>query len=215
MSSPSCENWQGDLALAALGRLESDEQMALSAHLSGCTSCRTELAELESVIPDLALADPRELATGFEKQAKRPWGPSRLPAPGRIARLGRPRPQWALGGLGAAVVLAVATLLSLGTFSSTGRAVTLHGMSGVQATAVLTAEHWGTDLSLQVTGQPPDQVFRVAMQSTSGTWWQAGSYRSENGSVHVQLACGVDPTKVNRIWIENTQGKVVLSAYLS
>jgi hypothetical protein len=211
MSSVSCESWRGDLAMAAIGRLEAPEQLALDAHLSTCPGCRSELAQLESVARVLELADPVEVAPDFRSQPRVPAESS----PARAAA-GRSwlRVRWALGGLGVAALLTGASLIWLGPFSSRDISVSLYGSKDVQATAILTAEHWGTDLSLQVAGQPSGQVYRVSMESKTGNWWQAGSYRSERGPVHVELACGVDPTKVDRIWVEDSSGQVVLHADL-
>jgi hypothetical protein len=212
MSAPNCEQWRGDLAMATIGRLDAPEQLALDAHLSTCTSCRAELLELGSVAKALELADPAEVDPRFRRHLGVSSDRLQAPAPPVRSRL---RFRWALGGLGVAAALAAASLVWLGPFSSRDITVALRGTAGVQATAVLTPEHWGTDLSLQVTGQPAGRVYRVSMESGIGTWWQAGSYRSESGSVHVELACGVSPTKVDRIWVEDSTGKVVLQAYLA
>jgi len=213
MSPLDCERWRGDLALAAIGRLETPERLPLDAHLSACASCQEELAELHAVAQSLELADPVRVEPGFLRQPS--IRSSGRPAPDQLpATRSRPRFRWALGGLGVAT-LAGASLLWLGPFTSPGMTVALHGTQGVQATAVLTSEHWGTGLSLQVAGQPAGRIYHVSMESRTGTWWQAGSYRSESGSIHVELACGVSPSKVDRIWIENPSGRVVLRAYLN
>ncbi|MGH7643501.1 MAG: zf-HC2 domain-containing protein [Candidatus Dormibacteria bacterium] len=208
-----CDQWRGDLSLAAIGRLGASDRLALDAHLATCRGCSSELAELETVGHVLALADPLLVDPEYNRPpaisaAGAP--PASKPATPRL----RHSLRWALGGLGVAV-LAGASLLWLGPLFDHDISVTLHGSRGVQATAVLTAEHWGTDLSLQVAGQPAGRVYHVSMESRSGTWWQAGSYRSESGAVRVDLACGVSPTQVDRIWVEDGSGRIVLRAYLS
>lgn len=45
----------------ALGHLSPDEATALQAHVDGCPSCRRELLELLSVVPQLATVDVRSL----------------------------------------------------------------------------------------------------------------------------------------------------------
>src|SRR5690242_15070799 len=55
--SESCREWRGDLAAAALGRIEPDARVALQAHLDGCAACRAELADLTAVAHALPAAD--------------------------------------------------------------------------------------------------------------------------------------------------------------
>jgi len=207
MTAADCERWRGDLAMAAVGRLDGSARRALTAHLDDCPSCRSELAELESITKSLALADPSRVEPQPEK-ARSPRSGAGLTA----WRL--PRARWALGGVALAAV-AAATLLWLSGGSSSPITVSLHGSQGARATAVLSAEHYGTEVSLVVAGQTPGAVYHVSMESSSGTWWQAGSYRAVRGTEHVELACGVAPDKVDQIWIENSTGQVVLQASVS
>ena len=207
MTDLDCERWRGDLAMAAVGRLDGSELGALSAHLDGCPSCRSELAELEATTNSLALADPARVEPRPAAVPRRESG-ARPPA----RRL--PRARWALGGAGL-VAVAAATLFWLSGASSSPITVSLHGSQGARATAVLSAERYGTEVSLLVTGQAPGAVYHVSMESRSGTWWQAGSYRATRGTAHVQLTCGVASNQVDQIWIENSSGEVVLQATVS
>jgi hypothetical protein len=208
MTAPNCERWRGDLAMAAVARLDGAGQRALTAHLDGCPSCRRELVELDSITKSLALADPSRVEPQPEKAAAS-WPAARLTA----WRL--PRARWAaLGGVALAAV-AAATFFWVSGGASSPISVSLHGAHGARATAVLSAEHYGTEVSLLVAGQTPGAVYHVSMESSSGTWWQAGSYRATRGTEHVELACGVAPNKVDQIWIENSSGEVVLQATVS
>ncbi|MGA8208292.1 MAG: anti-sigma factor, partial [Candidatus Dormiibacterota bacterium] len=67
MTTTDCERMRGDLAMAAVGRLDGSERRALAAHLDGCPSCRSELLELESTTKSLALADPARVEPGIER----------------------------------------------------------------------------------------------------------------------------------------------------
>lgn len=212
MSSRNCEFWQGDMALAAIGRLATQERLNLDAHLSECPDCRAEMDELGSVSRALESADPMQVDPSFGRSP----GTEAVsrPNPERpVARRTRLHLRWVLGSLAAAAVAGL-SLFWLGPFASSNVAVTLHGTAGVQASAVLSSERWGTELSLQVAGQPAGQLYRVSMESRNGAWWQAGSYRSEAGPVHVQLACAISPSRVERIWIESSSGRTVLEASL-
>lgn len=46
----SCEQFENDLALLALGELEADRQAAVEAHLAGCPACRAKLADLRATL---------------------------------------------------------------------------------------------------------------------------------------------------------------------
>ncbi|MFZ0994865.1 MAG: zf-HC2 domain-containing protein [Candidatus Dormiibacterota bacterium] len=207
MSALDCERWRGDLAMAAVGRLDGSERRAVTAHLDGCPGCRSELAELEATTSSLALADPARVEPRPGAVPSREAG-ARTPA----WRLDRAR--WALGGVGL-VAIAAASLFWLSGASTSPITVSLHGSQRARATAVLSAERYGTDVSLLVAGQTPGAVYHVSMESRSGTWWQAGSYRATRGPEHVELACGIAPNKVDQIWIENSHGEVVLQAPVS
>lgn len=207
MTSLDCERWRGDLAMAAVGRLDGSERRALSAHLDVCPSCRSELAELETTTKSLALADPARVET-------RPRSVPGRKAGARLLGWCLPRARWALGGAGL-VAVAAATLFWLSGAPSSPISVSLHGSEGARATAVLSAERYGTEVSLLVAGQTPGAVYHVSMESRSGIWWQAGSYRAIRGPEHVQLACGVASKQVDQIYIENSSGEVVLQAAVS
>jgi len=207
MTTLDCERWHGDLAMAAVGRLDGSERRALSAHLDACSSCRGELAELEATTKSLALADPARVEP--RPRSVPGWKAGARPLPWRL-----PRARWALGGVGL-VAAAAATLFWLSGASSSPISVSLHGPQGARATAVLSAERYGTEVSLLVAGQTPGAVYHVSMESRSGAWWQAGSYHAIRGTEHVELACGVASNQVDQIWIENSSGEVVLQAAVS
>ncbi|MGC1184649.1 MAG: hypothetical protein WBA31_05785 [Candidatus Dormiibacterota bacterium] len=207
----ACESRQGSLAMVAIGRAHLWTRLRLQAHLSSCVSCREELDELRSVVKALECADPSRVAA--MQPSPSPQHPERgLAVPGRSRDGAFRRGRWALGGLvGVVIAVTGGALVWLNVGRPPG-AITLHGSQGIQASATLSREGWGTELSLEVKGQPAGHIYHVQMESRSGTWWQAGSYKSESGEVGVHLACGVAPNQVERIWVENSSGRVVLSA---
>jgi hypothetical protein len=208
--SGACQRWQGNLAMAAIGRPGLGTRLLLRGHLARCRACREQLAELQAVTSALKLADPSRVASPSLTQRGDP-SPSQPAPAGKAGETSLRRVGWALGGLVGVVAVAAGTLVWF-HLTASPRDIALHGSQGVQASATLTAEAWGTDLSLRVMGQPAGNVYRVALESDSGTWWQAGSYRSERGDMDVHLACGVSPLKIDRIWVENAAGRIVLSA---
>jgi hypothetical protein len=119
----------------------------------------------------------------------------------------------------AAAAVALALVVGLSGSSGTprtGYTVALTGATGVRASARLTSEPWGTAVRLQETGQAGGQVLSVAMRSTGGSWWAAGTYRTVTGhAVEVELACGIPSSKITSIWVRDKAGRTVLHGYIT
>jgi hypothetical protein len=212
-----CDHWHGLLALEIVGQLTDPDRLALSAHLDGCQACRDERDDLAGLARILPAADPDHIGghdVPFELQSA---VFERLRTDARHQRHVRGS-RYVLGAVAAAVV-ALALVFGLsGTPSKpgTGYTVALRGAAGVTASARLTAEVWGTAIHLQEKGQPGDQVLTVSMRSTTGSWWEAGTYRTVTGhAVAVDLACGVPAAKISSIWVRNDAGKTVLRGYIT
>jgi len=212
-----CDHWHGLLALEVVGQLVEEDRLALSAHLDGCPACRDERSGLVGLAGILPAADPDHLGghdVPFELQTA---VFDRLRADVRREHRRRGT-RFVLGGVAAAAV-AVALVLGLsgptGT-ARTGYTVALTGGTGVKASARLTAEPWGTAVRLEETGQPGGQVLWVSMRSTSGSWWEAGTYRTVTGrAVQVDLACGVPASRIASIWVRTKAGHTVLRGYVT
>jgi len=107
-------------------------------------------------------------------------------------------------------------VLSGAPATDTGHQVALAGRHGVRASARLTAEPWGTAIHLQETGQAGGQVLSVSMRTLSGSWWEAGTYRTVTGrAVQVELGCGLPLAQIRSIWVRNGAGQAVLHAYVA
>jgi hypothetical protein len=219
VSSQGCDHFRGLIALDTVGGLPEPERVGLVAHLDGCRDCREderELRELSAVLPS---ADPDNLD---EEQV-----PDALPG----AVLGRLRSEarrerrtrslrYALVGSAAAAVVAIGLVLSLGgnagSGSGSGRTVALTGEQGVHASLRFTPEAWGTSLRIEESGQPGGQVLWVSMQTTSGGWWEAGTYRTVAGRAEqVDLACALGLSDIQSVWVRDSAGHVVLRAYVA
>ncbi|HEY6538271.1 MAG TPA: hypothetical protein VI138_04430 [Candidatus Dormibacteraeota bacterium] len=207
--SPGCPRWRGSLALAALDRLGRLRGLPLRLHLRSCSRCRLELAQLGSVAAELSLADPSRLGVLELLPPDGVAGSGSSLTPRSARGRGRRLAGAALGVGVAAVVLGLAAHAAI---SPSPSPLQLRGSPGVQASAVLTKEPSGTAIALQVSGQPRGQVYLVSVRSRNGAWWVAGSYKAEPGTLTVHLSCGVSPAQVDRIWVENSTGKVVLQA---
>jgi len=217
VTSDRCEHWHGLLALEVVGQLVEEDRLALSAHLDGCQNCRDERSGLAGLVGILPAADPDHISghdVPFELQSA-VFNRLRTDAHRLQHRRGA---RFVLGGVAAAVAVAalVFGLVNSTSAPRTGYTVALSGAAGVNATARLTSEPWGTAVHLQETGQRGDQVLTVSMRSANGSWWAAGTYRTVTGhAVGVDLACGVPASKISSIWVRTKAGRTVLHGYVT
>jgi hypothetical protein len=121
--------------------------------------------------------------------------------------------------IGAGLIAASFILASLFSGSSapkapTQRTMALSGLSSVSATAVLSQKPWGTSLALKEEGLPGGTVYTVSMRTAKGTWWVAGTYRSNSsGPVNATMACAVALNEIDGLRVTNSSGAIVLSSY--
>jgi anti-sigma factor RsiW len=217
MSGADCDRWRGLQAMHAIGRLDSEEEAELRAHLDGCPECQVESGELAGVesalrLADLAhLDDAAELAIPLESAR---WEHLRGE---RHRRMGRTAARWVMAGMAAAAVAAIAlVVVSIQQPSTPTKTVALSGTSGVQASVTLASKAWGTQATFQESGQKAGQVWTVSMETSPGSWWVAGSYRTvgPHGSVQVVLACAVPASRITHIWVSDGSGHMVLHGYV-
>jgi hypothetical protein len=206
-----CEHWRGLVAMAVVGQIEAEDRVALAAHLDGCAECRQAARELEPLGALLGSADPTTADEAVLSPALEAAVLERLRAEARRAR--RQRLTRRTLAAAAAVVVAVGGVVAGLALSAPapGRTLVLGGPAGVTARATLTPEPWGTQVTLSASGQPPGQVFTVAMRTAQGRWWEAGSYRTVAGrDVVVRLACAVPTGQIAALYVEDGQGRTVL-----
>jgi len=218
VSAQDCEHYRAQSAYAAVGMLPEAEHVGLRAHLEGCLYCRDDSAELDQISALLVRADPDHLERPEMPPSLAPAVLGRLHAEARRERTAR---LWRRGVLLAAAAAVVALALALSLVgvpggSSTGRTFSLTGEPGVHATVRLNSEAWGTSLVIDETGQVRGQVLWVSMRTRSGSWWEAGTYRSVAGrSVQVDLACALPMSEITSVWVRDSAGHFVLHAYVS
>jgi hypothetical protein len=216
MTGGRCDHWRGLIAVDLLGQLVDEDRTALTAHLDGCAECRQEKRDLTALSAVLPAADPDHFDVHDPPLDLQSAVFDRLHAEARRDRRVH-HVRYVMGGAAAAVVVA-ALVLGLTVTNSTppARVVALRGRAGVHATARLTTEPWGTAIELRETGQAGDQVLTVSMRTTTGTWWEAGTYRTVGGRpVAVDLACALPASKIVGIWVHNGAGHTVLRGYVS
>jgi len=216
VTGSACIGRRGQVAMAALGALDTDEQAGLDAHLATCEECRAVSAELRSTVgaldtrvdgrpaapaapvpPQLADAVLTGLRVGDELDRRR-----------RMRRIGV-----VVSGSAAAVVLAVLLVL-VGTRPAAPptRTVALTGTPGVVASAVLEERSWGTALTVQEQGLTPGRTYTVSMSNPQGRWWTAGSYRASGpASVVVTMGCAARFGSIDEIRVTDSSGRTVLA----
>lgn len=186
------------LGMYALGRLDEPEAVALRAHVDGCPDCRDELSELVPMASVLSLADPARLAEPV------PAPPPTLPA-AILATVERERGRRRARRLGlvAAAAAAAVALVTGGFFlhdvvpdapdAPAGQAVAFSVVStGVEASARVENRAWGTGISLDVAGLPPDRTYNVWLARADGSRMNAGSFIAQgNRTMSMDLAVGL------------------------
>jgi hypothetical protein len=207
----------------ALGGLSSDEVTALDAHREGCADCESLAQEMSSTVAMLAYVDPASIeptALVAPELAERVLGDLR-----RAGALRRRRRRVAMGAASfvgaAAAALVLLTLLS-GTSPATHQRTLALGLTGagalsahapVTATAVLVDQSWGTSVEFSERGLPGGGVYTVSMETASGTWWTAGTYRSiSDRTVSATMACAVAMRDITGLRVVNAKGVTVLSS---
>lgn len=157
------------------------------------------------------------LAGGGRARSLTPPGPGQV-ADTRSTAGGQGNRNLRLRGLAPIMAVAAATLLVAGVFTAMGhgaavtRSVDLAGPSGSHATAVLTAEAWGTSVTLTDPARRSDQVLTVSMAADYGYAWVVGSYRvTSSHGVTVTLACALPADRIRTIAVTDAAGHVVLT----
>jgi predicted anti-sigma-YlaC factor YlaD len=217
MSGAECERWRGLQAMHAIGRLEPHEESQLGAHLEQCPECQAESLDLAGVEAALSRVDLAHLEGGMEPaiplESAR-WERVRWERQ-RRARMSATR--WAMAGMAAAAVAAIAlVVVSIQSSPAPTRTVALRGAPGVHASVVLTPKAWGTQATFKESGQQAGQVWTVSMETSPGSWWVAGSYRTlgSDGQVQVTLSCAVPADRITHVWVADSAGHTVLRGYV-
>jgi Putative zinc-finger len=210
MTTEPCEHFRGLIAMEIVGQLSDDERVALVAHVDGCAACREERHDLSVLPAALEAGDPdhfgeHELPFRLQSAVLQ-----RLRVEERHERRARRSRIIALSAVAATVAgvaLAVSLVLSAGNGA---KQVDLQGPSNVHAFARLTPQPWGTQVDLRASGQKIGQVVTVDVSTTSGTWWQVGTYRTVGGTIHVTMGCALKMTSITGVGVRSHTGRLVL-----
>jgi hypothetical protein len=229
-SGPACDHWRGLLAEDAVGVLGGRDRVGLQEHLAGCAGCRAEAIELAQVRAALdhigpSAAEGLRLSPDDEPEDARTRSldaaVARILAESPATPTDAPELQVPTGrrsplllpvlAVAAAVLVAVGALLAAGPGGPRTRTLTLTGTGGTRATAVLTAESWGTSVRLSDPAGPARQVMTVSMATEYGKPWVTGSYNSGTGhGSTVTLACALPFDRISSITVSDATGRTIL-----
>ena len=204
MRTEGCREWRESLGAYALGQLSEDERAGLDAHLEGCSECRTELAELESVARVMPLADPERFAEpalpppGLGERIEAKIASERR-STGRRRRL---RLGFALGGVAAVATAAVLAIFVLGGGSSASpeQRVAFSSLpSGMKIAATLEPRAYGTEVHMYVEGVRSGTLCRVVLRGPHGARLPAGTFRYRYGEDEAVLSSALDLSRTTSI----------------
>jgi anti-sigma factor RsiW len=219
--SEACDARRGDLAAAALGRLDPDALAEIEAHARACEACRNELARLRSVAALLDEVDPlTDVGEGAPPElASRVL--QRVSAERHRARVRR-RAAWCAAAAAAVVVAVAGVLIAAADDAGDDREGELAGLEvdfvdapeGVEASATIAADGEGTVVELDASGLDPSTVYALWLSSSSGDRMPAGTFKPKtDGAVAVRLECAIDVDDAERIWATTPDGDVPLDAW--
>jgi hypothetical protein len=120
-----------------------------------------------------------------------------------------------VSGLVAASLIVLAVLSGhSGGPSSSRRIESLHGSPKVTASVVLTSRVWGTAVDFREHGLAGRSVYVVSMETSSGRWWVAGTYRAAGTrSVKAVMACPLPLKEITGIRVTDASGTPILESY--
>ena len=206
------------LGTYVLGQLDPAGRDEVQDHLSGCPSCRAEVADLAPVVAALDRLGPvpvDENEVAVDPQSQLGELDARRQSRARGARVRR-----ALGSV--LVAATVAAAFGLGTWYAGPRTdppvvevpMTLD-QPGLTADAGLVRHTWGTELKLEATGLAAGQSYAVTFLTEDGGRVSAGTFlgtgtRPVRCSVNAAIA--VDDAR--RVEVTDARGVLVMDADL-
>lgn len=219
MTSEGCRPWRELLGAYALGHVTVDERIALEAHVDGCAECTAELEELRQVARALPAADVARLGSNPAPPAD--LG-DRVTATIRAARKSRTRRRlrYAMGGVAAAVIVAMTTLAVAAAMRPDRSEREEFAFSslppGVEATAFLYPPEKGTpgvEVWLEVDGLTPGARYAIWVERRStGERVGCGTFEAVDGQAHIVLPSIVPRSDTGGVGVSTTEGEFVMIA---
>jgi hypothetical protein len=217
MTSESCREYRAALGAVALGGADPAEELALQAHLDGCSDCRAELRELTSVAAALPLADVTHVVGDL------PEPPTTLGrqvlgrvAAERTARSIRLRRRVAAAAATATAIAAavIALVLVVPSNGSGGTHVVFASRVGVSAAATLRARDAGTEVSFHVSGLRPGDYYWLWLTGADEHRIAAGTFQGTDRPSNLVMTAAIPLSEARRIWVTDAHNRVVLDQRL-
>lgn len=217
MTLEECRRARFDLGAFVAGQLDSEEGLAIVAHLDRCPSCRTEADELAAVSRLLPLAQPAHLD---QPPSPPPGLVTQVVERLRDERRTRRRTAWRAR---VAVVAAAVVGVVVGAIGATtvgdeeperGRPIAFTVVEdAITAEARLTERPWGAGISLAARGLEPGEVYAVWLQQPDGSRVSAGTFRAgPDRAIRCYMTAGVPPDEATALGVSDSDGRTVLLA---
>ncbi len=229
MSNDQCRVLRGDLAAAAIGRLDTSPLLALQAHLDGCLACRIELKELARVATAVGNVDldhvvdgptvpsdlgDRIIATVRNERASQPQDRQDAPAPGpRMLQRRRRTLRLTIGAaLAAAALIGAIVLRPSAGSNAPHRTVALTAYErGATADALLASVVSGTEVRFRARGLDSGHAYWLWLTGADGNRIGAGTFTADrHGRVDVHTTSALAYANVQRVWLTETDQGIVL-----
>jgi hypothetical protein len=212
--SESCREWRGDLAAAALGNVDPNDELRLQAHLDGCAACRDELREISEVARALPAADTAHamarhdppVVLGERVLGRLAWE--------RASKRKHRRNRF-LAAAAAVVAVAAATVGVVDVLPPSGHAQTRQVAfsvvpKGVRADAVLQQQEYGTEVKLHVKGLDDGGWYWLWLTGDDGHRVAAGTFWARDDNIHVDMTSALQLRATRRVWVTDDKNAVVL-----
>jgi hypothetical protein len=180
-----------------LGALDVEERRTTEQHLATCASCREALLQFAH-LPGLLHAVPLEDIQSEDE----PTPPLQLPPVRRTHRR---------SVLAALVLAVVAGLLGWHALDDDApQAVTWTATDGINVTANLIRQPWGTDIELHMAELPPGEHCRLVIHArngdveTSGWWATTSTYQAD-----VPASTSIPFGEIDRLEVVTSGGDVL------
>ncbi|WP_405913172.1 hypothetical protein OG760_22600 [Streptomyces sp. NBC_00963] len=177
-------------------------------HLTGCTACAHEAAEIGDVVRTLARAENGVHRTG------RPRATPQVP-PVRAVDMPPPRTAGSRRGLRrrlvqyASVALLTAAALAA-PFALHDRGQGSPGTVSIARQGRMISQPWGTEVPVALNGLRRGETYRLMAADFTGLRVPGGSVRTMTGEpVHAQVMTALSREAIKEVIVEDTHGRVV------